>query len=190
MEPILHPGEIHVWRVAQLPAKAALHAILPHYTAAPLDFGANPHGKPYLCHAPEIEFNLSHSQDRALVAVALAVPVGVDIERLRPMPDCLAVGERFFPPSDAAALAAIPPDRREAAFFRRWTRIEAMSKARGVGLSGAGVPLDGDWTVESIDAGEGFAAAVAATRAGMTVSTYRVEFCSLNGRIFFLTCVV
>jgi hypothetical protein len=44
-----------------------------------------------------------------------------------------------------------------------------MLKARGIGLYGAGTALDGDWTVVPIDAGEEYAAAVAAERSGMAV---------------------
>jgi 4'-phosphopantetheinyl transferase len=119
-------------------------------------------GKPYLPGAPEVRFNLARSQELALVAVALGVDVGVDIERLRPLPEYEAIAERFFPPSEREGL-----DERD--FFRRWTRIEAKLKARGVGLYGAGVELVGEWTVEEIDAGAGFAAAVAVERAGMRV---------------------
>ena len=188
----LQPREIHVWRIRldraaypwlpptpaeaeraarfRLPhlseryryAHAGLRAILQRYTAAPLEFAAAEHGKPYLPHAPELKFNLAHSHDTALVAVALEVEVGVDVERLRPMPDCVAVAERFFPPADAAALADFPAAQREREFFRLWTRIEAMLKARGIGLYGAGAALDEEWTLQEIDAGDNFAAAVAA----------------------------
>jgi 4'-phosphopantetheinyl transferase len=105
----------------------------------------------------------------ALVAVAFQMEVGVDVERLRPLPECLAIAERFFPPGEAAALALTPPDRREHEFFRRWTRIEAMLKARGIGLYGAGASLDGEWTVLPVDVGERYTAAVAAARPGLTV---------------------
>jgi len=197
--PELHPGEIYVWRLrldethfdwpAALPeelslaarfrspmlryrylrAHAALRGILRNFTAAPLEFAAAEHGKPYLPGVPELKFNLSHSHEMALVAVALEVDVGVDVERLRPMRDYQAVAERFFPPAEAAVLAAAPPAARKREFFRLWTRIEAMLKARGIGLYGAGTDLAGEWTVEPIDAGARFAAAVAATRAGMAV---------------------
>jgi len=200
--PVLHPGEIHVWRLrldethfdwpAALPgelsvaarfrspivryrylrAHAALRGILQNYTAIPLEFAAAEHGKPYLPGAPELKFNLSHSHEMALVAVALEVEVGVDIERFRSMHDYDAVAERFFPPAEAAALAAAPPAGRKREFFRLWTRIEAMLKARGVGLYGAGTDLSGEWTIEAIDAGDRFAAAVAATRVGMTVMVH------------------
>jgi 4'-phosphopantetheinyl transferase len=93
----------------------------------------------------------------------------VDVERLRPLPDCLAIAERFFPPTDAAALAGEPADRREHEFFRRWTRIEAVLKARGIGLYGAGAEPAGDWTVLPVNVGEEYTAAVAAARAGVTV---------------------
>jgi len=91
-----------------LRSHGALRAILGRYTKAPLDFGLGPHGKPYLPAAPELQFNLSHSHERALVAIAWGVEIGVDVERFRSMSDCLALAERFFPPVDAAAFAEIP----------------------------------------------------------------------------------
>ena len=174
---MLTPGEVHVWRVRLAPASqdqahAALHAILRAHTAAPLDFARRERGKPYLPHSPALKFNLSHSHGMALVGVALDVEIGVDIERLRPLAEHQAIAERFFPPSEARALAAAPEREREREFFRRWTRIEAMLKATGEGLYGAGSELGGEWTVQEVDAGEGFAAAVAAARAGMTVHTH------------------
>lgn len=152
-----------------LRSHAALRAILSRYTSTPLEFAVAEHGKPYLPAIPELWFNLSHSQELALVGVATDVELGVDVEHLRPLPDCLAIAERFFPPEEAAALAEVPADRREGEFFRRWTRIEAMLKALGLGLCGAGRALDGDWTVLPVEVGPGYAAAVAATRAGITV---------------------
>jgi len=168
---VLKPGEVHVWLVrleGETPAlrrecsHQALRAILETVTGAPVEIAVADKGKPYLPGALEVRFNLAHSHELALVAVALGVEVGVDIERLRPLPEYAAIAERFFPPSERDGL-----DERN--FFHRWTRIEAKLKARGVGLYGAGAELDGEWTVEPIDAGEGFAAAVAVERAGMRV---------------------
>jgi len=138
-----------------LAAHGALRAILARYTDARLDFALHEKGKPYLPMTPEVRFNLSHSNDKALVAVALGIEVGVDVEKLRPMPEFAAVAERFFPPG-----AELPVD--EADFFRCWTRVEAVLKARGVGLYSSSSDPEGEWTVQAIDAGEGFAAAVAA----------------------------
>jgi 4'-phosphopantetheinyl transferase len=152
-----------------LRSHAALRSILARYTSVDLNFAHGEHGKPYLPAAPELTFNLSHSHDMALVAVGQGVEVGVDVEWLRPLAECLAIAERFFPPLQAAALAGVPAAAREAEFFRLWTRIEAKLKARGIGLYGAGADLDGEWTVLPVEVGPQYVAAVAACRTGITV---------------------
>ncbi len=187
------PGEVHVWRIAldevrtpeptpgesaraarfrsaelarrYLRAHGALRAILGTLTTVKLDFALAENGKPWLPHAPELEFNLSHSHGLALVAAAIGVPVGVDVERYRPLPEYAEIADRFFPPSEAP-----PHDERD--FFRCWTRIEAKLKARGVGLYGAGKEIEGEWTVREIDAGEEYAAAVAALQPGMKIEIH------------------
>jgi 4'-phosphopantetheinyl transferase len=160
-------------RQRHLRSHAALRAILRRYTTAPVpDFALAEHGKPYLPAVPDLKFNLTHSHQLALVAVAREMEVGVDVERLRPLPECLAIAERFFPPADAAALAEVPADRREHEFFRRWTRIEALLKARGTGLYGIGSEPAGDWTVEPVDTGDEYTAAVAAAGAAVRVEVH------------------
>jgi 4'-phosphopantetheinyl transferase len=145
-----------------LRSHAALRAILRKYTGMPLDFATAEHGKPYLPAAPQLQFNLSHSHEMALVAVAQGFEVGVDVEWFRPLPQCMAIAERFFPPLEAAALADLALAEREQEFFRRWTGIEAKLKARGVGLFGAGAELDGEWCVVPVDVGPEYTASVAA----------------------------
>ena len=159
-------------RQRYLRAHRALRAILARVIGAPLDFAATEKGKPYLPAAPELRFSLSRSHGMALIGVALEVDIGVDVERLRPIAEYQDVAERFFPPSEAAAFAATPPAAREREFFRRWTRVEAMLKARGVGLYGAGAEIEGDWTTGEIDTDNGYesyAGAVAAAGSGMRV---------------------
>jgi len=162
-----------------LRSHGALRAVLARYTSERLDFALAPHGKPYLPAAPELRFNLSHSHERALVGVTLGVEIGVDVERYRPMSDCLALAERFFPASEAAAFAAVsgtlPAPDREREFFRRWTRIEAVLKARGVGLYGIGEELSGEWSIEELDAGAEYAAAVAVAQAGVRITVRNFE---------------
>jgi 4'-phosphopantetheinyl transferase len=161
-----HSGEV---RARYLRSHRALRSILTGATSVPLDLALTENGKPFLPAAPEIRFNLSRSHGMALVAVALAVEVGVDIESLRAIPEHAAIAERFFPPSEAQALLETPEPKRERDFFRRWTRIEAMLKARGTGLYGAGAELVGEWTVCEIDVGREFAAAAAAAGEGIRV---------------------
>jgi 4'-phosphopantetheinyl transferase len=155
-----------------LRAHGALRALLARFTEATLDFAATPNGKPYLPGVPELKFNLSHSHGMALVGIALEVEIGVDVERVRALPDYELVAERFFPPSEAAAHAAVPAAHRGRDFFRRWTRIEAVLKARGVGLYGAGEEPEGEWTIQEIEIDEEYAAAVAAPKVGMAVNVH------------------
>jgi 4'-phosphopantetheinyl transferase len=152
-----------------LRSHGALRAILRGALGCDARIATAESGKPWLPDTPRWRFNLSHSRGTALVGVALDVDVGVDVERVRTHRDWEAIAERFFPPSEAAAFLAAPESAREREFFRRWTRLEAMWKALGVGLNGAGREVEGRWTVEELDFGEGIAAAVAAPVEGLPV---------------------
>ena len=88
---------------------------------------------------PDIGFNCSHSNGLALMAFAQDLPVGIDLERIRPMPDADDVAGRFFSPRESRALRSIPPQGRLAAFYQCWTAKEALVKALGHGLA---MPLD------------------------------------------------
>lgn len=147
----------------------ALRAILRSLTAAELTFAAGWNGKPYLPGAPGLKFNLSRSKGMAAVAASLEIEVGVDIERLRPLDDYMGIADRFLPPTAAAEFAAVFGPDPEREFFRRWTRTEAVLKATGEGLMGAGKEIEGEWTITELDAGSEYAAAVAAPCAGLNV---------------------
>ncbi len=147
----------------------ALRAILRSLTAAELTFAPGWNGKPYLPSDPQLKFNLSRSKGMAAVAAALEIDVGVDIERLRPLDDYMGIADRFLPPTAAAEFAACFGPDPEREFFRRWTRTEAVLKATGEGLMGAGKEIEGEWTITELDAGADYAAAVAAPRAGLSV---------------------
>ena len=144
-----------------LRSHAALRAILRRYTEDPLAFAVTEAGKPYLPGVPRLKFNLAHSHEMALVGIAFDIEVGVDVEHVRELSDYAAIAERFFPPSEAADVL----DRRD--FFRRWTRIEAVLKARGVGLNDVGSDPSGEWTIEEIDVGPEYSGAVALPLAGL-----------------------
>ena len=93
----------------------------------------SPAGKPFLARRFDIEFNLSHCEDRGVIAIARC-PVGIDLERLREVSDALAIAENLFTASENRALRAFPAPLQSEAFLRCWTRKEAYVKARGVGL--------------------------------------------------------
>lgn len=119
---------------------AALRMILAAYSEIPahaLRFRPNPYGKPGLEGARlkfPLAFNLSHSDDLAVIAISRLTPLGVDIEFLRVMPDLEALATRFFAPREQATLLQLPPRDRVRAFYRCWTGKEAFIKALGLGL--------------------------------------------------------
>jgi len=124
------------------------HAALRLFLARCLDvrpaavrYESGVHGKPRLGPGlPSLEFNLSHSGGSGAVAVTRDRPVGVDVERLRDMPDALSIADTHFSAAERAALRSLPRGGQQDAFFRCWTRKEAILKATGEGLSAS---LDG-----------------------------------------------
>jgi 4'-phosphopantetheinyl transferase len=122
-------------------ARAVLRSILAkHLDCEPddLQFEYGPNGKPILT-APfadsNLSFNLAHSEDLALIAVTRLGPIGVDVEKIRPMTDADALVARFFSPRETALFQKLPAAQKNAAFFNLWTRKEAWLKATGEGIA-------------------------------------------------------
>jgi 4'-phosphopantetheinyl transferase len=126
---------------------------------------------------PEVFFNVSHSGDAVLIAVAER-PVGVDVEQPRRGLNARELAQRFYCAEEWEELRRLEGNDQDQAFFRCWTRKEAIVKALGRGLQ---VPLSsfyagtdaaelrivqtGDgrsWKVRSWMPRAGYAAAVAA----------------------------
>ena len=106
--------------------------------AAEVEFTFNSFGKPALAAkhgAGDLRFNVSHSHDWALIAFTRGRELGVDIERVRPDFATREIAQRFFSPSEARRLIALPAATQTEAFFQCWTRKEGYIKARGEGLS-------------------------------------------------------
>jgi 4'-phosphopantetheinyl transferase len=103
-----------------------------------LTFGYTKHGKPQIAEPFDqrgLQFNLSHSHEMAVYAIAQDHAIGVDVEHIRPVPDVDHLVKRFFSPQEAATFRQIPDSCKPRAFFRGWTQKEAYLKAIGTGLS-------------------------------------------------------
>ncbi len=123
-------------------ARGMLRFVLGRYLRqAPelIQFRYGVHGKPVLEAEGDLHFNLTHSGDAALLGLTRGQELGIDLEQVRPRDHLEELAERFFSPTEVAALAATPPVDRELAFFQCWTRKEAFLKAGGEGLAR---PLD------------------------------------------------
>jgi len=132
--------------------QAALRSILAERVGTPpeqLLFERSVRGKPALAGGRDVRFSVSDSGDLALVALA-ARDVGVDVERVRSRPA-------------AARAAALGIDR----FFERWTRFEAIGKARGSGLFARAD--EGGLICEALEVAPGYAAAVAVAAQGIEI---------------------
>jgi len=123
-------------RMRFIAARAQLRMILARYLARDpemITFSYGPRGKPHI--AESVGFNLSHSDDLAVVAVALERNVGVDVEAIRTMKERDRIAGRFFSAGENAALLGVPESERTKAFLRCWTLKEAYVKATGDGLA-------------------------------------------------------
>ncbi len=94
---------------------------------------SGPHGKPHL-RGSGYHFNLSHSDDWALIALHPHHPIGVDLECGHPISDWATLAQQNYTPSENEALRALPADEQALGFLRCWTRKEACLKALGSGL--------------------------------------------------------
>ncbi|NKB87755.1 MAG: 4'-phosphopantetheinyl transferase superfamily protein [Acidobacteria bacterium] len=92
------------------------------------------HGKPEVCGA-DFHFNLSHSGDRAVLALSREGPIGIDIEAMAPRRPFARLARRFFAASEIEWFEEYGEDDRREAFYRLWTLKEAYLKAVGTGLS-------------------------------------------------------
>ena len=100
-------------------------------------FDRERNGKPMLSSRSgqgPIRFSMSRSGGLALYAFSRDKELGVDVERIDPIPEMDRIVERFFSPREIRDYYRIPVNGRAEAFFRCWTRKEAFLKATGEGL--------------------------------------------------------
>ncbi|MCC7128862.1 MAG: hypothetical protein B6D39_01030 [Anaerolineae bacterium UTCFX2] len=171
--------------------RGILRALLGSYLkipAAEVKFVYNPYGKPSLAAVSTIDplqFNLSHSNGMALFGFAWSTRVGVDLERIQPDRGVLELAEKYLSINEREYLAQLAPGAQTGAFFRCWTRKEALLKAQGAGLlippeqievsfgsdqpaqilaiRGGIEPLD-NWYLQNVDFDEDHAAALVVER--------------------------
>jgi len=105
-----------------------------HVPAASLRFDYGEFGKPALAQGGAWHFNVAHSGDYALLAVANGREVGVDIEQHRSLSDLADLAGTVFSPNEAAAWHRLAEAERVPGFFTAWSAKEAVAKATGRGL--------------------------------------------------------
>jgi len=139
-------------------SRGLLRKILAEYLCiapAEIAFERNGHGKPFLPDT-DLEFNVSHSRDRLLIAVTAGRAVGVDIEFRRSGINMDEIAKRWFAPEEREFFQGLPVlsdagvegENKEQGFFDIWAKKEAYVKALGMGifkeLHSFAVPLGGE----------------------------------------------
>src|SRR5262249_20772756 len=119
-----------------------LRRILAWYTGERpenLRFSYTASGKPRLDSAAggrRIEFNVGHSGQRAVYAIANGRRVGVDIERIVPIAGHEErLSRSWLSEQELAEMSTMDGPGRTRRFYSLWTRKEAYLKARGDGFS-------------------------------------------------------
>ena len=103
-----------------------------------LHFVVGEHGKPYLATKDfsknRLNFNLSHSGNLFILAVAADLDVGIDVEEQIDT-SFSDMARLAFSPREQKELFELPDHLQQSAFYRCWTRKEAYLKACGLGFA-------------------------------------------------------
>ncbi|AOR66064.1 4'-phosphopantetheinyl transferase [Burkholderia stabilis] len=121
-------------RAALRDVLGAALGVAPHAVALVVDESGRPSPDP--AHRTELDFNVSHAGDHALLAWAPAGRVGVDIECCNRATDWRALTREVCAPAEADYLDSLPSAARAEAFMRVWSAKEALLKALGTGIVG------------------------------------------------------
>jgi 4'-phosphopantetheinyl transferase len=93
------------------------------------------YGKPQLLKTEgDLQFNLSHSQELVFFAFIRGRRIGIDIEKIREIPNVAQIVRRFFSLKDREDFFKLSSEDQKVDFFNKWTRMEASLKAIGQGL--------------------------------------------------------
>ena len=121
-------------------ARGLLREVLGHYLGMPaehIEFRYNQSGKPELAGGAanrDLHFNVAHSGADAVFALTLHTDIGVDLERIRAIPDMLQMVSYALSDSERREWDGLEAAEWRRAFFDCWARKEAFLKGIGEGL--------------------------------------------------------
>lgn len=165
-------------------AHGMLHSVLSRYLhiePALICFDYQSHGKPELTskqNPHRLQFNLSHSGDIALLAVTKEIPIGIDVEQIKPRHH-LELAKNIMSKTEYEEFSVLKDEEKEDLFFHVWTQKEAVIKALGQGLSFSlsrfsvsirppaqlvsldGAPYPKEWTLQDLVMPKGYKATFA-----------------------------
>ncbi len=104
-----------------------------------ISFKYSDKGKPFIPqqnNPDNLQFNLSHSEDKAIYGIRFQGWIGVDIEKIREIKEIDNLTKRFFCSEEFRFIQGLKGQDKQKAFFQIWTAKEAYLKGIGVGISG------------------------------------------------------
>lgn len=134
----LRPGQVRMQFVV---GRSLLRSLLGRemgVPAAEVRLIAGEYGKPEMVplEGKAVAFNIAHSRSTVLVALCDSGTVGVDLEYIDRQADIAEVARHAMSARERDELLSLSdPGSQRRAFFRSWTRKEAIVKADGRGLS-------------------------------------------------------
>ena len=164
--------------------RALLRSVLARYlniAPAEIRLAFEERGKPTLFPpggAQRLHFNFTHSRNLALCAVCEHSPVGVDVEKIRPMPELSEIAATFCSPEERASIHSSHGEKKLDAFFSVWTRKECYLKGTGEGIAGSLAQIDcmtspPPWTIHALSPAPRYVGAVAVTGADARLCCWR-----------------
>ncbi len=106
--------------------------------ASEIEIEVSASGKPFLAgkaHSSGVQFNVSHTDGLAMIAITRGQPVGIDVESLKQSIQHTYLAQNYFSVKEKNTIAALPSEQVPASFFACWTRKEAVLKAIGIGIA-------------------------------------------------------
>ncbi|WP_119343681.1 4'-phosphopantetheinyl transferase family protein [Facilibium subflavum] len=91
-------------------------------------------GRPFIKGAI-YDFNISHTKDYVVLAIAKNQRVGIDVQSMKESIDALAIAKQYFSIDEYQWLSALPEDERYEGFYHLWTLKEASLKLTGQGIA-------------------------------------------------------
>lgn len=137
-EPLSLDQRARRYRRARATAHRVGRQLVAAYTSCPPDRQAwerDARGRPLVVEPGGLHVSLSHAEGVVAAAVSRDAPVGVDVERLRPLADRGALARTALSEAELKAVDELPEARKDAQVLRFWTRKEAVAKALGTGLA-------------------------------------------------------
>lgn len=128
--------KFEVDKIKYIACRGALRVLLSKYLvqeAEKIEILYLKNGKPN--HNSNLEFNVSHSGDWAVIGFTLDNILGIDIEYINREIEYVDIASKFFSAEEAYIVINAENNKMPLYFYNCWTRKEAFIKAIGDGLS-------------------------------------------------------